>query len=112
MTTPAPEPVEVPADELAAAEEKVRLYGQFYSGKVKVRHCDVERVMAEYDRMRDRLLRIAEAHSKSVDSAGGTWCDCAECGWNWPCPTNVWATTSRDVMAPWIPADDEGDDDE
>lgn len=107
MTTPAPEPVEVPADELAAAVQRVRglrlghilLGDSFYA---------IQDVMAEYDRMRDRLLRIAEAHSKNVDSAGGTWGDCAECGWSWPCPTNVWATTSRDVMAPWMPADDDG----
>lgn len=61
---------------------------------------------------RDRLLRIGEAHSKSVDSAGGTWGDCSECGWSWPCPTHVWATQARDVLAPWNPSDDEETDDD
>lgn len=54
-----------------------------------------------------RLSRIAEAHSKNVDSAGGSCGDCVECGWNWPCATYVWATEDRDGLAPWNPADDE-----
>lgn len=38
-----------------------------------------------------RLRRIAEAHHKWVDNAGGTFGDCAECGHAWPCPTRQWA---------------------
>lgn len=64
------------------------------------------RELAEAERLRDRLARIAEAHSKNVDSAGGSWGDCTECGWSWPCPTHAWATQDRDVLAPWSPIDD------
>ncbi len=54
-----------------------------------------------------RLARIAEAHHQQVDVHGGTWGDCNECGWNWPCPTWVWATVGRDpVSDPWDPDDD------
>lgn len=67
-------------------------------------------VMAEYDRRGVALDRIAEAHSKTIDASGGSWGDCTECGWSWPCPTHVWATTDRDVLAPWNPTDDEDDD--
>lgn len=59
------------------------------------------------DNPRDRLARIAEAHSKDVDGNGGTWGDCTECGHRWPCPTYSWATTDRDPLATWDPADDE-----
>lgn len=51
--------------------------------------------------------RIAEAHHKHVDGHGGTWGECNECGNGWPCPTYVWATTGRDPLATWDPADDE-----
>ncbi len=68
-------------------------------GQVIAAAGDVQRLSAA-------LARIAEAHSKAVDSAGGTWGDCVECGWAWPCPTHVWATTDRDPLAPWNPADD------
>lgn len=56
-----------------------------------------------------RLKRIAEAHSKAVDSHGGTWGDCAECDLSWPCPTYVWATdASRNPAVDcWDPNDDE-----
>ncbi len=53
-----------------------------------------------------RLARIAEAHSKQVDEHGGTWGGCSECGYAWPCPTYVWASTARDPLATWDPADD------
>jgi hypothetical protein len=59
---------------------------------------------------RFRLARIAEMHRKNVDSAGGTYGDCTECSWNWPCPTYVWATTDRDALAPWDPNDDDEED--
>lgn len=53
-----------------------------------------------------RLKRIAQAH-QAVTAAGGlTSGDCAECGHSWPCPTYVWATTDRDPLATWDPADD------
>lgn len=51
--------------------------------------------------------RIAEAHRKNVDEHGGTSGDCNECGWSWPCPTYVWATSDRDSLACWNPSDDE-----
>lgn len=54
-----------------------------------------------------RLARIAEAHFKYVDAHGGTYGNCHECNWNWPCPTYVWATSERDVNATWDPKDDE-----
>ena len=53
------------------------------------------------------MARIAEAHRKYVGDSGLTSGDCIECGEPWPCPTNVWATTDRDPMATWDPADDE-----
>jgi hypothetical protein len=50
--------------------------------------------------------RIAEAHHKHVDAHGGTYGECNECGNAWPCPTYVWATTDRDPLSTWDPADD------
>lgn len=65
----------------------------------------------------ERLGRIAEAHKKDVDPNGGTHGLCVECYQHWApgdkdgkgegCPTRVWATTARDVLATWDPADDE-----
>lgn len=54
-----------------------------------------------------RLARIAEGHSKNLTAGGMTSGDCNECGWSWPCPTYVWATTERDYLSVWNPADDE-----
>lgn len=54
-----------------------------------------------------RLSRIAEAHSKNPTAAGMTSGDCNECGWAWPCPTWIWASTGRDPLATWDPSDDE-----
>lgn len=57
-----------------------------------------------------RLTRIAEAHSKDASGGGLTSGDCSECGQPWGdsgCPTYVWATTDRDLLATWDPADDE-----
>ena len=54
-----------------------------------------------------RLARIAEAHSKSVTDGGLTDGDCNECGHPHPCPTYTWATTDRDPLATWDPADDD-----
>lgn len=54
-----------------------------------------------------RLSRIAEAHSKNLTAGGMTSGDCDECGWSWPCPTYVWATTDREYSSVWNPADDE-----
>jgi hypothetical protein len=53
------------------------------------------------------MERIAEAHHPKVDMHGGTWGDCAECGWQHPCPTYIWATTDRDPLSTWDPSDDE-----
>lgn len=55
----------------------------------------------------DRLARIAEAHAKYVAFGGLTSGECRECGESWPCPTYAWATTDRDPLATWDPADDE-----
>jgi hypothetical protein len=57
-----------------------------------------------------RLARIAEAHSKDASGGGLTSGLCAECGQPWGkdgCPTRVWASTDRDPLATWDPADDE-----
>jgi hypothetical protein len=54
-----------------------------------------------------RLARIAEAHSKDQAGHGMTSGNCNECNWSHPCPTYVWATTVRDLLATWDPADDE-----
>ncbi|MEE4540968.1 hypothetical protein V2S66_03170 [Streptomyces sp. V4-01] len=68
-------------------------------------------LMREAGEQRDaaaaRLDRIAEAHVKHIDAHGGTTGDCVECGEQWPCPTNVWATTDRNPDATWDPADDD-----
>jgi hypothetical protein len=53
------------------------------------------------------LERIAEAHRKNVDQHGGTDGMCSECNRRWPCPTYVWASSPRDSLACWNPADDE-----
>lgn len=55
----------------------------------------------------DRLARIASAHSPHVGGGGLTSGDCNECGEPSPCPTYTWATTDRDPLATWDPADDE-----
>lgn len=55
----------------------------------------------------DRLSRIARAHRKDVGQLGLTSGMCVECGYGWPCPTYVWATTERWINATWDPADDE-----
>lgn len=57
-----------------------------------------------------RLSRIAQAHSKQVGIGGLTDGSCVECGLPWGesgCPTYVWATTDRDPLATWDPADDD-----
>lgn len=57
-----------------------------------------------------RLARIAQAHKKDVDEHGGTHGLCVECYQSWGengCPTYVWATTDRDPINTWDPADDE-----
>ena len=59
-----------------------------------------------------RLARIAEAHTQDSGPGGLTSGDCTECGHRWPCPTNIWATTTRDPLATWNPADDETVEDE
>ena len=114
---PDPDPDRAAA-ELARAEADWRATPPDLDGWVALSRDASKALMAEYerrgaelDRQRDRLLRIAEAHHKNVDNAGGSWGDCNECGWSWPCPTHVWATTSRDVLAPWNPTDDEEADD-
>lgn len=58
----------------------------------------------------DRLARIAEAHAKDQTEGGMTSGNCNECNWPHPCPTYVWATTNRDALATWDPADDEADE--
>ena len=57
-----------------------------------------------------RLTRIAEAHHKWVGGGGLTDGNCNECGVAWPCPTFTWATTARDPLAAWDPADDEAEE--
>ena len=55
----------------------------------------------------DRLSRIADAHVRAILD-GGLFDDfCMECQLPWPCPTYVWATTERNVCAPWNPLDDD-----
>lgn len=59
-----------------------------------------------------RVSRIAQAHVKDVDAEGGTHGICVECYQVWNeeaggCPTRVWATKDRDVLATWDPIDDE-----
>lgn len=54
-----------------------------------------------------RLGRIADAHRKHVGAGGLTDGLCTECDHPHPCPTYVWATTDRDPLATWDPADDE-----
>lgn len=54
-----------------------------------------------------RLARIAQAHSKDTSDGGMTSGYCNECDMPHPCPTRIWATTDRDPLATWDPADDE-----
>ncbi|MGW3973854.1 hypothetical protein ACWEFD_31765 [Streptomyces ardesiacus] len=55
----------------------------------------------------DRLECIAQAHAKEITASGMTSGLCVECEHLWPCPSYVWATTDRDPLATWDPADDE-----
>ena len=55
----------------------------------------------------DRLARIAEAHVAEQLPGGLVSGLCVECEQRYPCPTRVWATTDRDVLATWDPEDDE-----
>lgn len=57
-----------------------------------------------------RLARIAEAHVQESGPGGTVGGSCVECGQRWGengCPTRVWATTDRDPLATWDPADDD-----
>ncbi|MGW3383326.1 hypothetical protein ACWDCO_24460 [Streptomyces albogriseolus] len=57
-----------------------------------------------------RLARIAEAHTQERGAGGTVGGCCVECGQPWGdtgCPTRVWATTDRNPLATWDPADDE-----
>ncbi|MFF4369664.1 hypothetical protein [Streptomyces sp. NPDC001594] len=66
------------------------------------------RRMAEgQDGTADRLARIADAHHHGQVGGGMTSGLCTECELTWPCPTYMWATTRRDPLATWDPADDE-----
>jgi len=67
---------------------------------------ELNRLRADVKALRARVGRIAEAHCKDVDDHGGTYGVCDECGWPYPCPTYVWATTERDSLSTWDPADD------
>ncbi|MFF8840529.1 hypothetical protein [Streptomyces sp. NPDC015130] len=57
-----------------------------------------------------RLARIAQAHTQDTTSGGLTTGNCVECGHPSPCPTYTWATTDRDPLATWDPADDEDEE--
>lgn len=59
-----------------------------------------------------RMHRIADRHHKQVTTGGLTDGSCNECGWEWPCPTYVWATSdTRDpTLDTWDPADDEDEE--
>lgn len=102
MTDTAPVPSET---ERAAARQQSEL--SLLRSHTGILGAQNGRLKAERDQVRDRLGRIAESHSKNVDEAGGSWGDCTECGWIWPCPTYAWATEDRDALAPWNPMDDE-----
>ncbi|MEV6014702.1 hypothetical protein [Streptomyces sp. NPDC051997] len=54
-----------------------------------------------------RLARIAEAHVPETFPGGLVSGLCVECEQRYPCPTRVWATTERDPLATWDPADDD-----
>jgi hypothetical protein len=54
----------------------------------------------------ERLERIAKAHHKYITVRGAQTDYCLECANFWPCPSYVWATTDRDVNAPWDPDED------
>jgi hypothetical protein len=58
-----------------------------------------------------RTDKIAEMHRKNVDQHGGTWGDCNECGWAWPCPTYEAArsdSTKDYSIDSWHPEDNYG----
>jgi hypothetical protein len=69
---------------------------------------EVDRFRLERNEARDRLERIAQAHTKSLAAGGMTDGTCTECGEADPCPTRVWATTKgrNPVLNTWDPADD------
>lgn len=51
-----------------------------------------------------RLDRIADAHNQVAGDVGY----CNECGLAHPCPTRIWATTERDPLSTWDPAERPG----
>jgi hypothetical protein len=62
------------------------------------------------ENLRGRLDRIAEAHQRCIDTSGANSGDCQECGWTWPCPTQIWATDPRNPLVDcWHPSDDDKD---
>ncbi|OPC84151.1 hypothetical protein B4N89_27375 [Embleya scabrispora] len=67
----------------------------------------VIRLRDERDEVLMRLGRIGNGHGKHVTEHGTTSGYCHECGHPWPCPTNTWATTKRDLDLCWDPFDDE-----
>jgi hypothetical protein len=54
-----------------------------------------------------RLARIAAAHEQEQLGGGIVSGYCIECDRIWPCPTYVWASKDRDVLATWDPDDDD-----
>jgi hypothetical protein len=61
------------------------------------------------DSPEDRLARIAAAHVPETFPGGLVSGLCVECEQRYPCPTRVWASTERDPLATWDPADDDTD---
>lgn len=90
------------AAELAEAQRQV---GEYAAEATRLGE-HANHLVQQLDAARIARARIAEAHHKHVDAHGGTWGQCAECGYAYPCPTYVWATTDRDGLACWDPADD------
>lgn len=59
------------------------------------------------DNPEGRLGRIAAAHVPETLPGGLVTGLCVECEQRYPCPTYTWATTERDPLATWDPADDD-----
>lgn len=93
------------ADQQTALEIVLMLITRF---NLRGESCDdLLRQVLAIDAPKARLGQIAEAHCKDVGELGLTSGMCMECGYSWPCPTYVWASTERDPLATWNPADDE-----
>jgi len=91
------------AEDAEALFEVGRLVGLSLGERTVSIRAAIEAIGAELRRMADE-----EQQPETQAGPGGTTDGlCAECELPHPCPTFTWATTDRDPLATWDPADDD-----